>query len=100
MASTNRGELRIDNIVERLYGDVFGIPDEARNHREVLLTHLTVKWMTEEETKNPAKSARGGKSRGPYLCSDAALASLRRRNGCAARISRISWLPPCTATAA
>lgn len=79
MASTNRGELRIDNIVERLYGDVFGIPNEARNHGEVLLTHLTAKWMTEEETKNPAKSARGGKSRGPYLCSDAALASLRRR---------------------
>ena len=45
MASTNVNELRVDNIVDLLYGNVFGVYDENFNHKEVILTHLTEKWM-------------------------------------------------------
>lgn len=47
MASIQTNELRIDNIVDRLYGKVFGI-EPAAPHSQIIFTHLTEKWMGHE----------------------------------------------------
>lgn len=60
MASVNCCELRIENIVDRLYWEVFRLSPTTA-HLHIILTHLTEKWMTQERISH----------RGPYLMTDA-----------------------------